>query len=82
MYQLSNDLLAVTIAAKGAELQSIFNTQTQLEYMWSGDAVFWGKKSPVLFPIVGGLKNNNYDYKGNSYSLPRHGFARDRDSNQ
>jgi galactose mutarotase-like enzyme len=49
-----------------------------MEYMWSGDAAFWNKHSPVLFPIVGTLKNNAFDYKGNSYQLPRHGFARDQ----
>ena len=76
-YILTNSLLQIKISSKGAELQSIFHKQHQLEYMWSGDANFWGKKSPVLFPIVGGLKNNTYIYKGNSYSLSRHGFARD-----
>jgi galactose mutarotase-like enzyme len=79
MYYLSNDTLKIAIAAKGAELQSLYNTQTQLEYMWSGDAAFWGKKSPVLFPIVGGLKNNTYRYRNIAYTLPRHGFARDRE---
>ena len=78
MYHLSNELLTVSIAAKGAELQSIFNTQTQLEYMWNADPAFWSKKSPVLFPIVGGLKNNTYEFAGKYYSLNRHGFARER----
>jgi galactose mutarotase-like enzyme len=79
MYYLSNHILKIAIAAKGAELQSIFNSQTQLEYLWNGDAAFWGKKSPVLFPIVGGLKNNTYQYRNAAYTLPRHGFARDRE---
>ncbi len=74
---LENSLLRIEISSKGAELQSIFHKEHQLEYMWSGDAAFWGKKSPVLFPIVGGLKKNTYYYKGNSYSLSRHGFARE-----
>jgi galactose mutarotase-like enzyme len=45
--------------------------------MWSGDPAFWGKTSPILFPIVGTLKNDKYLYNGNSYALTRHGFARD-----
>lgn len=77
MLQLSNEKLKVIIAEKGAELQSIQHTDTSLEYLWSGDPAFWGKKSPVLFPIVGGLKDNRYTYNGNAYTLPRHGFARD-----
>ncbi len=79
MYQLSNELLQVSIASKGAELQSIYHTGTQLEYMWSADPAFWGKKSPVLFPIVGGLKTNSYQYRGTTNSLNRHGFAREKE---
>ncbi len=45
--------------------------------MWSGDPAVWGKTSPVLFPIVGTLKDNTYFYNGNPYTLSRHGFARD-----
>jgi len=78
MYHISNGPLRVSIAAKGAEIQSIFHSTYQLEYMWNGDPVFWGKKSPVLFPIVGGLKNNSYQYNGNTYFLGRHGFAREK----
>ena len=77
MYLLSNNLLSIEIAAKGAELQSIYHVQNELEYLWSGDAKYWAKKSPVLFPIVGGLKNNVYKFQGKSYQLSRHGFARD-----
>ena len=78
MFEIKNKALKVLIAAKGAELQSVQNINTGIEYMWSGDEKFWGKKSPVLFPIVGGLKNNAYTHKGQSYQLGRHGFARDR----
>lgn len=78
MYELSNDQLSVVISSKGAELQSIVGKHTGIEYMWSGNPAFWGKKSPVLFPIVGGLKNNRYAFKGKEYSMGRHGFARDR----
>jgi galactose mutarotase-like enzyme len=78
MIILENEHLSATIAAKGAELQSLFNKQTGLEYMWSGDAAYWGKHSPVLFPIVGGLKNDTYYFNDKEYKLPRHGFARDK----
>ncbi|RPE05669.1 aldose 1-epimerase family protein [Chitinophaga lutea] len=77
MLEISNDYLQVRFSAHGAELQSIIRKDYQLEYLWSGDPAFWGKKSPVLFPIVGGLKNNTYRYKGREYQLGRHGFARD-----
>jgi galactose mutarotase-like enzyme len=45
--------------------------------MWSGNPAYWGKKSPVLFPIVGELKDKKYRYQGNEYQLSRHGFARE-----
>ncbi|MBV7531445.1 aldose 1-epimerase family protein [Chitinophaga sp. sic0106] len=77
MIRLSNEKLTVSIAEKGAEIQSILRNDTNLEYMWSGNPDFWGKKSPVLFPIVGGLLGNKYTYNGNEYTLGRHGFARD-----
>lgn len=78
MLQLSNEMLQVAIAEKGAELQGLFRKDLDIEYLWSGDPAVWGKKSPVLFPIIGGLKNNSYQYNGKTYTLGRHGFARER----
>ncbi|MBS1947811.1 MAG: aldose 1-epimerase family protein [Bacteroidetes bacterium] len=77
MFAIENEDLKISISPKGAELQSIFNKQTGLEYMWGGDPAFWGKKSPILFPIVGTLKEGIYYYNNKHYSLSRHGFARD-----
>jgi galactose mutarotase-like enzyme len=77
MLYLENQQIRVGIHPKGAELQSIFHKGQQLEYMWSGDPAFWGKHSPLLFPIVGTLKENTYYYEEKAYSLSRHGFARD-----
>lgn len=77
MPSISNDSISINVASRGAELQSIYHRQHQLEYMWSGDPAFWGKHSPVLFPIVGELKNETYTYNGKQYNLSRHGFARD-----
>lgn len=79
MQTISSPQLTVTIAPKGAELKSISNRLTQLEYLWGADPAYWGKTSPVLFPIVGTLKNNRYHYKNKSYELTRHGFARDKE---
>jgi galactose mutarotase-like enzyme len=78
MYELENDQLKITIHPKGAELKSIYDKSADLEFMWSGDPDYWAKTSPVLFPIVGALKDNTYQYKGRSYQLPRHGFAREK----
>ena len=79
MFTIENQEIRATIHPKGAELQSLFHKHHDLEYMWGGDPAFWGKHSPLLFPIVGTLKGNTYYYGGKAYSLPRHGFARDRE---
>ena len=74
---IENDFIRVRIRSKGAELYSVFNKKTALEYMWSGDPFHWAKTSPVLFPVVGALKANSYHYDNKEFILPRHGFARD-----
>jgi galactose mutarotase-like enzyme len=77
MYTITNEALIVTLNPRGAEVLSIFSKQTQLDYLWNGDPAFWPKTSPVLFPIVGGLKENTYFYNGETYHLGRHGFGRE-----
>lgn len=76
---ITNSGLTATIDTKGAELVSLKNTTNQREYIWEGNPDFWGKHAPVLFPIVGTLKNGSYRYDNQTYELPRHGFARDRE---
>ena len=78
MVTIENEKLKAVISSKGAELQSLINKETGIEYMWSGDVAYWGKHSPVLFPIVGSLKADTYFYKEKAYHLSRHGFARDK----
>lgn len=77
MISLENNKIKATFKIKGAELQSLESKITGLNYLWKGDPEFWGKHSPILFPIVGALKSNQYAYEGNRYELSRHGFARD-----
>lgn len=72
---LSSNNIAAQVNPNGAELTSFIAYGR--EYIWDGDPAYWGKHSPVLFPIVGTLKNNSYLYEGNIYALSRHGFARD-----
>lgn len=79
MINLENSRLRVAIHPMGAELKSVFQKVHQLEYIWQGDPAFWAKSSPVLFPIVGELKEKTYRYNGRSYQLSRHGFAREKE---
>lgn len=74
---LSNDTLRVEVSAHGAELQSI--RKGDVEYLWQGDRRYWGRRSPVLFPIVGSVWESKYRVDGTEYQLGQHGFARDMD---
>jgi len=74
---LRNDILSVAIDLHGAELKSILRQESGNEYLWQADPTFWGRSAPILFPIVGMLRDNRYMLDGMSYSLPQHGFARD-----
>src|SRR5574343_547918 len=71
---ITNKFLTATINTVGAELVSL--EKNQVNYIWEVDENYWNKTSPVLFPIVGRLKNDVYTINGKEYTLPRHGFAR------
>lgn len=76
IYTIKNECLEVEIKSLGAEIKSIRDIHGR-QYMWSGDSNYWGKTSPILFPVVGTLKDGKYTYNGNDYEMGRHGFARD-----
>lgn len=73
---LSNDHLKVLINTLGAEITSIQNNDG-MEYIWQADKNYWGRHAPILFPIVGRLKNDECEYDGKKYHMTQHGFARD-----
>ena len=71
---ITNETLTATINTLGAELISL--VKNNKNYIWQVDETYWNKTSPVLFPIVGRLKNDSYSFNSKTYQLPRHGFAR------
>ena len=75
MQTLCNGILTVQVSELGAELQSI--KKNGHEYLWQGDPAFWGRRSPVLFPIVGSVWEKKYRVNGTEYEMGQHGFARD-----
>lgn len=79
IHYLQNDTFTIGVQEHGAELCSFKNIATNLEYIWQADPAVWSRHAPVLFPIVGKLKNNTYEYDGHQYELPQHGFARDQE---
>ncbi|PTQ90806.1 aldose 1-epimerase family protein [Agitococcus lubricus] len=77
MYHLENETLKIAIHGVGAELKSVKHKQHAIDYMWRADPEFWGRTSPILFPIVGRLTNNTTLINGQIYEIMQHGFARD-----
>ena len=73
--KLENGIISIDIANHGAELKSA--VKDGFEYMWCGDEKYWARTSPVLFPIVGSLKDKEYKLDGKVYQMSQHGFARD-----
>lgn len=78
-YEIKNSFIKAKIKLFGAELNSLQKIDEDLEYIWQGNPKYWARHSPVLFPIVGRLKNDSYFYKNKKYSLSQHGFVRDKE---
>lgn len=75
--ELQNGEISIAIDSRGAELKSLKRVDTGREYMWCGDARYWGRTSPVLFPFVGGVRGKVYRSRGKTWPMTQHGFARD-----
>ena len=78
-FQIRNESLTLEIDAHGAEMKSLTDNRTGQEYLWCGDAAYWGRTSPILFPLVGNYREKQSCFDGKWYSLSQHGFARDMD---
>ena len=77
MNRLENEFLIIETSNYGAELTRIFSKKENKEILWNGDAKYWGRHSPILFPIVGRLKDNETIIDDKVYTMTQHGFARD-----
>jgi galactose mutarotase-like enzyme len=75
-HTIKSDRLNINISSTGAELQSIYSPLTGTEYLWQGDAKWWGSRAPVLFPFIGASKSGRYAVNGKTFAAPRHGFVR------
>ena len=74
-FELKKGDLRATARSLGGELISLRDGEG-LEYIWQGDPAFWSGQNPILFPIVGALKDGRTDIGGKTYEMGRHGFAR------
>ena len=74
--KLENNDLRIMVRSKGAELRLLQEKKDGTDYLWNGDPSWWKYCSPILFPIVGKVKNGKYKVDGKVYELPQHGLGR------
>ena len=74
MHTLRSGAIEAAIKADGAELCSLRNEG--IELLWQAGPA-WPRHSPLLFPIVGRLKDDRLQHRGKTYPMTQHGFARD-----
>lgn len=74
---IETETIKAEISEQGAELISLKSKDSNLEYLWQANPDHWARHAPVLFPIVGALKDGKYTYQEKTYQLSQHGFARD-----
>lgn len=79
LYTLENHNIKITADTFGGELNNIIGKKENTEFLWSGDPTYWKYHAPILFPIVGKVKDGKYSVDGNTYELPQHGLARVRE---
>ncbi len=77
-YEIQNEYIKAVIDSGGAQLNSLKKNDEDLDYIWCADESYWNRSSPILFPIVGKLKDDEYIYDNKKYSMNQHGFARDK----
>ena len=75
-HHLRQEGCEASICRRGAELQSL--QLRGVDVLWDGGPL-WPRHAPLLFPVVGGLKDDVLRRRVASFPMPRHGFARDRD---
>lgn len=73
---IENQQFSAKIDLKGAQLSSLVKKSTGYEYIWQRNPKYWTDSAPNLFPIVGHLKDNTYQYQQKSYQMPKHGVVR------
>ena len=73
---LRNEWLTVEIEDVGAQLASI-TSKDGTQYLWQGDPEIWPRRAPLLFPVIGRLKDGEYTLDGETYTISSHGFCRD-----
>lgn len=78
LIRVTDDGLSATIDPFGAQLMSL-RLREGGELLWQGDPAFWPDRAPLLFPVIGPMRDGQIRHAGTSYPMPAHGFARQRE---
>ncbi len=76
LIELENNGWKASVNTLGAQLRRLYNPECGREVLWCGDAFVWSGVAPVLFPVIGRLRNQGYRHNGKAYRMEKHGFAR------
>lgn len=77
-FTLTNHRYTAKVDSLGAQLVSL-RDQNGFEYLWTGDEAYWRGQAPVLFPMVGALRDGRALIGGKPCEMGQHGFARRRE---
>ena len=75
IYEIKSGAFAAKVDSLGAQLVSLKGADG-FELIWVGDEKYWQGQAPVLFPIVGALRDGRARIDGQWYEMGQHGFAR------
>ncbi len=71
---IGNETLEADVNEFGAELVALRLRGRNL--LWYGDPDIWAGRAPILFPIVGRVRDDRIVVEGKDYPMGQHGFAR------
>ena len=69
IYTIENEKLKVSVDTAGAQLQSVYSKTTGVEYLWQGDPAYWRGRAYNLFPFIGRMYDEVFNYEGKQYLL-------------
>ncbi len=75
--RIASGRIEAEVSTLGAQLTSL--RRDGAECLWQGDPRWWPRHAPVLFPIVGNLRDDRATSAAGEVRLGRHGLARNEE---
>lgn len=75
--KLENSKAIAILSTYGGNINSFYNKENKFEHIWQYNSEIWPRRTNLCFPICGALKNQEYSYKGKTYHMENHGYARE-----